>query len=208
MKYLFGFWLPHQIWIPLFFFFLISISMYIVNCVFHHFKWIFVLDFMCKIFQNSKWPKIYILLDPTRMAFQTMFFCLPCKLCKISKVCNSKYKSAFINFDITFVAMTHINGTWLLDTRVLMKVCSCSWPIGHWLWSTMENKEDLNGMHLQEIWLGIDCHTKFEPIPIFKKNRFMCNVNLSFVCTLCSMAMLSYKVNEGNWCSYIKVGFY
>jgi hypothetical protein len=48
---------------------------------------------------------------------------------------------------------------------------------------------------------------KFQPIPIFKKNRFMQSVNLSFVCTLCSMAMLSYQDNEGNYCSYIQVGF-
>jgi len=42
---------------PPVFFFLVSISMYIANYVFHHFTWIFVLDFMCKIFQNSKWAQ-------------------------------------------------------------------------------------------------------------------------------------------------------
>jgi hypothetical protein len=33
----------------------------------------------------------------------------------------------------------------------------------------MESKEDLNGMHLQEICLGFDCRTKFKPIPFEKK---------------------------------------
>jgi len=44
-------------------------------------------------------------------------------------------------------------------------------------------------------------------LSLLKKNRLMCIVNLSFVCTLYFMAMLSYKVGEGNCCSYIQIGF-
>jgi hypothetical protein len=50
---------------------------------------------------------------------------------QFQKFCNSKYKSSLINFDITFVAMIRINGTWFLNRQVLLKVCSCYWPMGH-----------------------------------------------------------------------------